>query len=126
MKRILKTALKAPWLILVFGLATLAPAILWGGPLPRTSPRTIKIDPSYPFIENIKFQGGERACVIALSLGDMAPNITLTIHDSLDRLVAEDQGRRTAVIWYPPRTGEYKIGIRSASSQESSIYLAVK
>ena len=60
------------------------------------------------------FKGGQRACVIVV--GDHQPVVPLElkVEDAKGNLIGEDKGGREdlrAVIWYPPRDGEYTISI---------------
>src|SRR5262245_65892684 len=62
-----------------------------------------------------EFEGGRRACVIAR--GDHRPpaKMAIAVYDDSGKKVAEDPGAvdYVAVIWYPPRTGSYRIEIKS-------------
>ena len=90
--------------------------------------------PTSPAWETTKsFRGGERACVLAI--GDHQqeiPNLHVAIYDKNNQLVAEDKGENTlvgdyvAVIWYPPRDGNYRIVVRNPASGINKCYIAIK
>jgi hypothetical protein len=79
-----------------------------------------------------KFKGGERACVIVI--GDHKPVVPLQlkVEDGSGNLIGEDKngGDFCAVIWYPPRDGEYKIGIAVPSiggeADFNDLYVSLK
>lgn len=85
-----------------------------------------------------EFVAGERACVIAI--GDHKPVVPLkiTIYDRDNKVVATDEGKETAVedqpgpadyvaaIWYPPRTGPYRIVIHNSGVEYNDLYIAIK
>lgn len=59
------------------------------------------------------FKGGERACVLVEGDRDPSMKISVKVYDvKTKRLVGEDTFEDfCAVIWYPPRDGEYRIEI---------------
>jgi hypothetical protein len=61
----------------------------------------------------VSYKGGERACVIVV--GDHQPvvRLGLKVEDAHGKLVGEDSSGRDicAVIWYPPRDGQYTISV---------------
>jgi hypothetical protein len=117
-------------------------------PLGRTSPvdRTfggrVEIAPSGPWVQKRNFLGGERACVLAI--GDQtieikegehvkAPivNLHVSIFDGKGTLIVEDKGNSdltgdvVGVVWYPPRTGEYRVEVRNPGLARK-VYVAIK
>jgi hypothetical protein len=84
-----------------------------------------------PWTATRTFRGGERACVLAFSRKhDPVVNLHLIVSDAKGNVVAEDQahnnlvGDYVGVVWYPARTGEYKIELRSP--QPTQCYVAIK
>lgn len=75
-----------------------------------------------------RFKGGERACVIVR--GDHRPVVDLELHVSDDkgRLVAKDTagGDLLAVVWYPPRDGNYTIKIVNHGKEYNDCYVVLK
>ena len=69
---------------------------------------------------------GERACVV--SVGSRAS--ALTVKAAQGTVIAEDKaagnmtGNIVAVIWYPPRAGEYRIEVRHPGVRDC--YVAIK
>ncbi len=61
----------------------------------------------------VSYKAGERACVIVI--GDHQPvvHLGLKVEDARGTLVGDDSNGRDicAVIWYPPRDGEYTISV---------------
>ncbi len=78
------------------------------------------------------FKGGERASVVAI--GDHQPIVPvgIQVRDKEGALVAQDigSGAKTAdfaaVVWFPPRDGEYTIIILNFGAEYNDIAVAVK
>ena len=76
------------------------------------------------------FRGGERACVLAIGSQRDPGKLQVTVHDEKGNVVAEERagdslsGNIVAVMWYPPRDGEYRISVRSPGA--SDCYVAIK
>jgi hypothetical protein len=77
------------------------------------------------------FAAGERACVIAI--GDHKPvvELTLTVYDEKDEVVAQDRGTGeagdfVAAIWYPPREASYRIVIDSPGVEYNDVAVSIK
>ena len=88
---------------------------------------------SAPWTTTRNFRGGERACVFAF--GDHKPvvNLHLLVYEvKSGSLVAEDKannslvGDYVGVVWYPPRTGDYKIELRNPGAEVNKCYVAIK
>ena len=84
-----------------------------------------------PWTATRTFRGGERACVLAFSRKhEPVINLHLIVYDAKGNVVTEDKAKNNlvgdyvGVVWYPPRTGEYKIELRSP--QATQCYVAVK
>lgn len=74
-----------------------------------------------------KFQGGRRACVIAIGDKDPSVDVTITVHDADDRPVAEATNRDyTAAIWYPARDASYKIVVRNHGIDFNIMYIVFR
>jgi hypothetical protein len=75
-----------------------------------------------------RFEGGRRACVIAV--GDHKPvvNVGIAVYDQANQLVAEDQGGGdcVAAIWYPLREAKYKIVVNNSGLDYNDMYLVFK
>ena len=73
---------------------------------------------------NVKFRGGQRACVWVR--GDHKPVVPLdiTVHDAAGTVVARDESDKDflAAFWVPPRTAEYRIVIRNHGKEEFRNY----
>jgi len=115
----------------VFAIVTLVPFGV-GSPVDGTYGKKNEIS-SQPWRMTRTFQGGERASVFALgdrSEDEMIGKIHVKVFDSKGTLVAEDQGNSNlvgdfaGVVWYPPRTAEYRIEVHSARPNE--VYVAIK
>ena len=58
--------------------------------------------------------------------------VHVTVHDAKKNLVAEDKGREmpvgdmAAVIWYPPREGEYTIVIRASDTRKADYFVVIR
>ena len=78
------------------------------------------------------FRGGERASVLAYGGNQPMVNLHLTVYDAKDNLIAEDKGTSelvgnyVGVVFVPPRTGEYRIELKSATGQPTGCYVAIK
>lgn len=80
-----------------------------------------------------KFKGGERACVLAFQSEHKTINLHLIVYDAkTNEIVGEDKsntkfvGDYVGVVWYPPRTGEYKIEVRQSGTEKVKCYVAIK
>ena len=110
--------------LLLLGLMAVTPLSLHGGPSGGTVRTPIPTARNEDLSGDISRRPG--ACFIALALGKQPHTITVTVYDAQDKVVGSDDGKRTAVIWYPPRDGEYRIEIRGSSTEERACYIAVK
>ena len=78
------------------------------------------------------FRGGERATVMAVGENSPGASLTLAVYDPKGKLVAEDKGKEqpagdvVAVIWYPPRNGDYRIEIRNSQGRVNRCYITIK
>jgi hypothetical protein len=73
------------------------------------------------------YQGGRRACVIAV--GDRKPSvdITIAVYDDAKQLVTEEHNLDyVAAIWYPPRDGVYKVVVSNSGVEYNEMYLVFK
>ncbi len=90
-----------------------------------------KVDTA-PWKATRTFRGGERACVMVFGDHDPVVNLHLLVYDANGILVAEDKannnlvGDYVGVVWYPPRTGEYKIELRNPGPKTNECYIAIK
>ena len=79
-----------------------------------------------------RFRGGERASAQVAGDHKDAVTVHILIHDAQGALVAEDKGKAhpvadmAAVIWYPPRDGEYKVTIRTSAGRAVKYYVAIR
>jgi hypothetical protein len=110
---------------LVLGL-TLWSRSLKAGPVEGSVVGYHKLEEGEVFPRKVMFKGGQRACVIIL--GDRKPIVPLSleVHDDKNNPIGKDEPSKAdlenqqtpgndfrAVIWYPPRDGEYTITIRN-------------
>jgi hypothetical protein len=74
------------------------------------------------------FEGGRRACVIAMGGHQRVIDVGIAIYDEGNRLITEDQGGGdiVAAIWYPPRDAKYKIVVKNSGLENNSMYLVFK
>ena len=74
-----------------------------------------------------KYEGGRRACVIAV--GDHKPpvDISIAVYDDAKQLVTEVSNVDfVAAIWYPPREGTYKVVVTNSGLEYNEMYLVFK
>jgi hypothetical protein len=73
------------------------------------------------------FQGGRRACVIAVGDHNPPVDVGIAVFDEAGQLVTEHQGLDyVAAIWYPPRTASYKIVVKNTGLEYNAMYLVFK
>jgi len=86
----------------------------------------LQVGATYEFRDT--FRANQRACVIVE--GDHKPpmNLTIKVHDLAGNLVAGDNagGDFVAVMWYPPRTQEYRIAITGDGNDFNDLDIVVK
>lgn len=79
------------------------------------------------------FRAGERAGIMVI--GDHQkeiPNLEVSVYDKKGNLIVEDKGVGVlvgdfaAVIWYPPRDGEYRIEVRNPGKLPNRCYISIK
>lgn len=76
---------------------------------------------------NEKYQGGRRACVIALGDGNPPVDITITVYDTANQVVAEQTGNdHVAAMWYPPRDAPYKILVKNSGKEFNVMYIVFR
>ena len=92
-----------------------------------------KVDVPAEGITTIKrFRGGERASVQVVGDHKMLAPLHLTIHDEKDKLIVEDKGAETpagdmvAVIWYPPRDGNYRISVKNSEGRPYKYFMSIR
>lgn len=79
-----------------------------------------------------RFRGGERASVQVIGDHKSPATVSITVHDEKQNVVAEEKGRDnpvgdiSAVIWYPPRDGEYRITIRNSDARPARYFVAIR
>jgi hypothetical protein len=74
-----------------------------------------------------RFQGGRRACVIAVGDHDPPVDVGIAVYDEADRLITEEQGLDyVAAIWYPPRDAQYKVVVKNSGLEYNAMYLVFK
>ncbi len=79
-----------------------------------------------------RFRGGERASVQVIGDHKSASVVHIAVHDDKKNLVAEDKGRElpiadiAAVLWYPPRDGDYRITISNLDSRPAKYFVAIR
>jgi hypothetical protein len=115
-------------LVAVFVLALLLTPFGNSSPLTGSFVEKPTVGPE-PWSITKTFKGGERAGVLAV--GGRAKDsiqIQLAVYDAKGALVVEDKGSggTASVIWYPPRTGEYKVELTSPSKAAVKCYVAFK
>jgi hypothetical protein len=85
-----------------------------------------------------RFKGGERACVVVM--GDHKPivPITLVVTDARGQVVAREVSAKhagdkhvlgddvAAVVWYPPRDGEYTITVRNHGEEYNDCWIVFR
>ena len=89
-----------------------------------------------PWRSTRTFHGGERACVLACGNrgndGEIISHLHIKILDAAGNVVAEDNGAKgtagdfVGVLWYPPRTAEYRIEIHNVDRRRNKVYIAIK
>jgi hypothetical protein len=73
------------------------------------------------------FQGGRRACVIAVGDHNPVTDIAIEVQDEGKQIVAKDEGPDyAAAIWYPPRQAKYKIIVKNSGIEYNDMYLVFK
>jgi len=73
------------------------------------------------------FRGNERACVIVEGDYDPSMKLTIEVRDAADKVVVSRSGTDlVAVIWYPPRTEQYKIVISSDGKVFNELEIVMK
>ena len=87
-----------------------------------------RIGPSAEMTIVERFRGGARACVIVQGDHDPIVDVDVHIFDEKGKLVAKDDsgGDLVAVIWYPPRDGNYTIRIKNHGTIENICYVSLK
>jgi hypothetical protein len=74
------------------------------------------------------FRANQRACVIVEGDHNPTMNLQIKVFDTAGSLVAADTGGGDfiAVMWYPPRTQEYRIAITGDGQQYNDLDIVVK
>jgi hypothetical protein len=78
-----------------------------------------------------RFRGGERASAQVNGDHDRGVVVSIAVYDDKNTLIAEDKGRdqpvgdMAAVIWYPPRDGNYRITIRTSDQRQGKYFVAI-
>jgi hypothetical protein len=73
------------------------------------------------------FEGGRRACVIAVGDHNPPVEIAIAVNDEAGRLVAEDRGvDYVAAIWYPAREAKYKVVVSNSGVEYNIMYIVFK
>jgi hypothetical protein len=104
-----------------------------GSPLKETFAKGTKVSPD-GWTTTEKFRAGERASVQVVNVEREQKNFTtvvITVHDSAGVEVAKEVGRGsmpdiTAVFWYPPRDGEYKITVSNQERREQTYFICIR
>jgi hypothetical protein len=123
------SVLRSSFFLLAAAGAWFIPASGGGGPLkgPHAMSKVHVLAKGQTEFEEV-FQGGRRACVIAV--GDHKPvvDIGISVYDAAKRLVAEDNGGGdyVAAIWYPPRDAKYKIVVKNDGVEYNEMYIVFK
>ncbi len=102
-----------------------------GGPTTGAWAKYIEVG-SEGWTDSKRFHAGERATVLVVGDHKGTNPLHLVVYDAKGTVVAEDKGSEhpvgdmVAVIWYPPREGEYRIELRNSSSALNRCYIAIK
>src|SRR5271169_5611059 len=102
------------WLVAIFFFL-----LVWGGrSAPIEGARTmnkVRVGPKGALVIEEKFEGGRRACVIAVGDHNPVVDVGIAVYDEANRLIAEDKGGGdfATAIWYPPGEGKYKILVKN-------------
>lgn len=119
----------------ILGLALLL--LLAAVPLGLASPLTgawakyIEVGPD-GWTDAKQFRGGERATVLVVGDHLGTTSLHLIVKDAKGTVIAEDKGKdqpagdMVAIIWYPPRDGEYRIELRNPGGAVNKCYIAIK
>jgi hypothetical protein len=123
-------------------LAAAAGGLLWAG-LGSAAPVGTAVAKYHPFragateVIKLKFEGGRRACVIAMGDHDPIVPVTIEVYDADGKRVTSDNPATTiappavgadlaAALWYPPRDAEYTIKVTNHGSVENKIWIAIR
>jgi hypothetical protein len=110
--------------------AVLTPASL-SSPIEGAVARKLDV-PAQGLIIPMQFRGGQRASVQVVGDHKSGGIVHVAVKDAKDNLIAEDKGRElpvgdlAAVIWYPPRDGEYRITIRNLDNRAAKYFVAIR
>jgi hypothetical protein len=76
---------------------------------------------------DVSFQGGRRACVIAVGNRKDLMDVGINVFNEANQLITEDRGLGfAAAIWYPPREAKYKIVVKNIGADYNEMYLVFK
>jgi hypothetical protein len=76
---------------------------------------------------DVSFQGGRRACVIAVGNRKALMDVGIDVYDEANHLVTEDRGLGfAAAIWYPARETKYKVVVKNIGADYNEMYLVFK
>jgi hypothetical protein len=121
-----------------FALAASALFALWAlTPVSRSAPiggaEEAKVEvPAGGLAITKRFRGGERASVHVNGDHKDVTTVLISVHDDKDKLVAEDKGRDLpigdigAVVWFPPRDGDYRITVRNVEGRAAKYVIAIR
>jgi hypothetical protein len=74
-----------------------------------------------------EFQGGRRACVIAVGDHNPPVDVGIAVFDEANQLITEHRGLDyVTAIWYPPRTASYKVVVKNSGLEYNAMYLVFK
>jgi hypothetical protein len=89
-----------------------------------------------PWKQLKRYRAGERASVQIVNIKDTPistlKDLIVTVFDPKGTMVAQDKGNRQeggnflAVLWYPPREGEYRVEVRNDGGTPVDCYVTVK
>ncbi|HWY88586.1 MAG TPA: hypothetical protein VNX28_17875 [Gemmataceae bacterium] len=76
---------------------------------------------------DVSFQGGRRACVIAVGNRKAMMDVGIDVYDEANHLVTEDRGLGfAAAIWYPAREAKFKVVVKNIGADYNAMYLVFK
>lgn len=128
--------------LVAVAMAAAAGWLLWAGlgsagPVPTAVANYRKVRARTTEVIKLKFEGGQRACVIAMGDHDPVVPVTIEVYDADGKLVVSDNPATTvpppavgadlaAAFWYPPRDAEYTIKVTNHGGEWNKVWIAVR
>ena len=117
------------WIASVGLIAMLFPtAVLESSPMHgqhRDEQIEIDANDTREFLET--YRGGQRACVIVAAQTGADVRLKIDVYDAKKELTATtEQSEIAAVVWYPPRDGQYKIRVQNRGAVSAMCSIAWK